>query len=70
MKRKKRSETVKPPSSSVRRETSVSWSGALGIREVYPTEEFAGFESFGVFPEWHPGQAERNDASKPDFDGK
>ena len=70
MKRKKRSDTVKPRSSSVRREASVYWSGALAIREVYPAEEFAGFESFGEFPEWHPGQAERNDTSKPDFEDK
>jgi hypothetical protein len=31
---------------------------ALALREVYPAEEFAGFENFGEFPEWHPGQAE------------
>lgn len=31
---------------------------ALAIREVYPPEEFAGFENFGEFPEWHPGEAE------------
>jgi hypothetical protein len=30
----------------------------LAIREVYPPEEFAGFENFGEFPEWHPGQVE------------
>ena len=29
----------------------------LGMREVYPAEEFAGFEVFGESPEWHPGQA-------------
>lgn len=29
----------------------------LAMREVYPPEEFAGFENFGEFPEWHPGQA-------------
>jgi len=32
---------------------------ALGMREVYPPEEFAGFENFGEFPEWHPGEAGR-----------
>jgi hypothetical protein len=31
---------------------------ALAIREAYPPEEFAGFENFGEFPEWHPGEAE------------
>lgn len=30
---------------------------ALGLREEYPPEEFAGFEIFGESPEWHPGQA-------------
>jgi hypothetical protein len=32
---------------------------ALGMREMYPPEEFAGFENFGEFPEWRPGQAGR-----------
>ena len=41
----------------VRRPTT-SGGDALAIREVYPAEEFAGFENFGEFPEWHPGQAE------------
>ena len=31
---------------------------ALALREVYPAEEFAGFETFGESPEWQPGQAE------------
>jgi hypothetical protein len=31
---------------------------ALALREVYPAEEFAGFENFGESPEWHPGRAE------------
>ena len=38
-----------------------SWTAsvaALALREVYPAEEFAGFDNFGEFPEWHPGQAE------------
>lgn len=30
---------------------------ALAMREVYPPEEFAGFENFGESPEWEPGQA-------------
>lgn len=34
---------------------------ALAIREVYPAEEFAGFENFGEFPEWHPGQVEASE---------
>jgi len=41
----------------VRRPTT-SGGDALAIREEYPAEEFAGFENFGEFPEWHPGQAE------------
>ena len=41
----------------VRRPTT-SGGDALAIREVYPAEEFAGFENFGEFPEWQPGQAE------------
>ena len=32
---------------------------ALAIREIYPAEEFAGFERFGESPEWEPGQAEQ-----------
>jgi hypothetical protein len=45
-----------------RRETAgdQAWavaSDALAIREVYPAEEFAGFENFGESPEWQPGQA-------------
>jgi hypothetical protein len=39
-------------------EHQTSPSDALAIREVYPPEEFAGFENFGEFPEWHPGEAE------------
>ena len=38
------------------RVTSVA-RGALSMREVYPPEEFAGFDIFGESPEWHPGQA-------------
>jgi hypothetical protein len=26
----------------------------LALREVYPPEEFAGFDGFGEFPEWQP----------------
>jgi len=45
---------------------------ALAMREVYPPEEFAGFENFGEFPEWQPGQAEERkkngkDVPAPDF---
>ena len=43
-----------------RRQTT-SGGDALATREVYPAEEFAGFENFGEFPEWHPGQAESNE---------
>jgi hypothetical protein len=42
---------------AVRRKT-LPTGDALAIREVHPAEEFAGFENFGEFPEWHPGQAE------------
>jgi hypothetical protein len=46
-----------------RRQTT-SGGDALAIREVYPAEEFAGFEDFGEFPEWHPGQAESSEEPK------
>jgi hypothetical protein len=46
---------------AARRETP-SGGDALAIREVYPPEEFAGFENFGEFPEWHPGQAKSDEA--------
>ena len=38
-----------------------TWTGSvdtLALREVYPPEEFAGFENFGESPEWHPGQVD------------
>ena len=48
---------------AVRRQIS-SGGAALAIREVYPAEEFAGFENFGEFPEWRPGQAESVEESE------
>jgi hypothetical protein len=48
----------KEEQSEIRHQTGAASADALGAREVYPPEEFAGFENFGEFPEWHPGQAE------------
>ena len=41
---------------------------ALAIRESYPAEEFAGFESFGESPEWQPGQAGESPDTSLDSD--
>jgi len=40
-------------------QTGVATEPALGVRDVYPAEEFAGFDNFGEFPEWHAGQVAR-----------
>jgi hypothetical protein len=58
-----RSTTNKQREVPARRQTT-SGSDALAIREVYPAEEFAGFENFGEFPEWQPGQAESSEEPK------
>jgi hypothetical protein len=54
--RKQRSKNEKPE--EITHQTWAARADALAIREVYPPEEFAGFENFGEFPEWHPRQAE------------
>lgn len=56
--RHKNSGNKKQGEIAVQGESWTASSSALAIREVYPAEEFAGFENFGEFPEWHPGQAE------------
>jgi hypothetical protein len=53
----------KQPEILVRRQIT-SGGDALAIREVYPAEEFAGFENFGEFPEWHPGQVESGEEAE------
>lgn len=56
MKPKLDSEDRRPGRSTETHQWAASAEG-LAMREVYPPEEFAGFENFGEFPEWHPGQA-------------
>jgi hypothetical protein len=59
MQHKRQAENEKRPGN--RKEILLRRTEALAIREVYPAEEFAGFESFGEFPEWRPGEAGKKD---------
>ena len=54
----KNSANKKQDELAVQQQSGTAIPSALALREVYPAEEFAGFENFGEFPEWHPGQAE------------
>ena len=61
MRRKEYSKDEKEHEINVEHATWSAGSEALALRELYPPEEFAGFENFGEFPEWHPGQAARQE---------